>query len=284
MFDDSARRRILLAMLIESLCVVLAASVPLAQGGAKHKLADVKPKFEELAAKDDRSACLELWKENPELVLRTIDADLEGSLKVIESSKEPDMKKVAAMHARATWGAQIATEATGNPIVLDYAASFVGWNKEQQSLFRAGQAVYKRAMDAYQKGDFKTALEAGRETVDRASALGDWWGTAMGYEATGLALQSSGDFENALVAYGHARVLNHDLGLTSSEYSNLRAMIDMCYATERWTRGLQALNQALDMVRKTGNKEAETEFVERRAKFEAKGGVNGTPDVRKPGK
>jgi len=273
-------------MFIASLAVVLApVSIPVAQNGAKHKLADVKARFEDLAAKDDRAACLELWKENPELVLRTIDADLEGSLKVIESSKEPDMKKVAAMHARAIWGAQLASEATANPIVLDYAASFVGWNKDQQSLFRAGQAIYKRAMDAYQKGDFKTSLEAGRECVDRASALGDWWGAAMGYEAMGLSMQSSSDFDNALVAYSRARLLNHDLGLATSEYNNLRAMIDMCYTTERWTRGSQAINQALDMARKQGNKDSETEFVERRAKFEAKGNVNGTPDApRKAGK
>lgn len=236
----------------------------------KSKRSEIKAKFEELYTKKDRAGCLALWKENPEFVLPTIDADLEGSLRVYEGGGEPDMKKIDALHKRALWGAEIAVEATGHPILLDYASSFVGWNKDQRSLFRAGQAVYKKSVDAAAKGDHKMALEAGRECVDRASALGDWWGAAMGYEATGQAQQALSDFDNALVAFSRARILNHDLGLTSDEYTNLRSMIDMCYAVERWQRGLAALNQALETARKAGNKEALVEFLQRRATFEEK--------------
>jgi tetratricopeptide (TPR) repeat protein len=243
---------------------------PSKPSSAKSKLADVKSKFEELHQKDDRAGCLALWKEHPEYVLRAIDADLEGSMRVYESSNEPDMAKIQALHKRALWGAEIAVEATGHPIILDYASSFVGWNKDQRSLFRAGQAVYKKAVDAAQKGDHKTALEAGRECVDRASALGDWWGAAMGYEASGDALQSTSDFDNALVAFSRARILNHDLGLVSSEYSNLRSMIDVCNVLDRWQRGLAAVDEALDMARKADNKDGLIELLQRRASFQEK--------------
>jgi hypothetical protein len=246
---------------------------------SKSKLAEVKAKFEELHQKNDRAGCLALWKEHPDLVLRTIDADLEGSLRVYESSNEPDVAKIESMHKRALWGAEIAAEVTGHPIVLDYASSFVGWNKDQRSLFRAGQAVYKKSVDAAQKGDHKSALEAARECVDRASALGDWWGTAMGYEASGDEMQSFSQFEQALVAFSHARILNHDLGLSSSEYSNLRSMIDMCNTLERWQRGLSAVDEALDMARKSENKDGMIELLQRRASFQEKLGDKAAADA-----
>jgi tetratricopeptide (TPR) repeat protein len=248
---------------------------------AKSKRAEIKTKFEELHAKNDRAGCLALWKENPDRVLQTIDADLEGSMRVFESSNEPDLKKIDALHKRALWGAEIAVEATGHPIFLDYASSFVGWNKEQRAQFRAGQAVYKKAVEAASKGDHKVALEAGRECVDRASALGDWWGAAMGYDAVGNALQSLTDFDNALVAFSRARVLNHDLGLAGDEYSNLRSMIDMCYTLERWSRGNACASQALVTARRLGDKDAIVELLKRRASFEDRLGDKAAAEATK---
>jgi tetratricopeptide (TPR) repeat protein len=254
---------------------------PSKPSSAKSKFTDIKSRFEELSAKNDRAGCLALWKENPEYVLRTIDADLEGSMRVYESSSEPDTKKIDAMHKRALWGAEIAAEASGHPIVLDYTSSFIGWNKDQRALFRAGQAVYKKAEDAAQKGDHKAALEAGRECTDRASALGDWWGAAMGYEAAGDALQSLSEFEQALVAFSRARILNHDLGLTSSEYSNLRSMIDMCNVLERWSRGFEATQQALEIARKVNSKDGVVELLKRRASFEDRLGDKAAAEATK---
>jgi tetratricopeptide (TPR) repeat protein len=256
-----------------------AAPVAAKPAAGKSKRAEIRAKFEELFTKDDRAGCLALWKENPGYVLPTIDADLEGSLRVYETAVEPDMKEIGRMHKRALWGAEIAAEASGHPIILDYAASFVGWDKEQRSLFRAGQAVYKKSVDAAAKGNHQMALEAGRECVDRASNLGDWWGAAMGYEALGTAMQALSDFENALVAYSRARILNHDLGLASDEYTNLRSMIDMCYTLERWSRGLEALNQALATARKMDSKEAVVEFLKRRAVFQEKLGDKAGADA-----
>lgn len=234
------------------------------------KFEEAKAKFEGCFDKDDRTGCAALWKSHPHFVLRVIDADLEGSMKIRESSEKPDEAKIASMHKRALWGARIAREATGHPMIADYASSFVGWNEKERRQFREGQAVYQRAAGQISAGNFADALEAGRETVQRALPLGDWWGAAMGYEAMGEASQKASEFEDALNHFSHARVINHDLGLLGDEYGDLRAMIDLCQTLERWPRGVEAITDAQALAEKLGDANGQKELAERRKAFEAK--------------
>jgi tetratricopeptide (TPR) repeat protein len=199
----------------------------------------VTAKYHALFETQDAAGMRELWSENEGLVLQTIDADLEGSLSKWEGAKEaPPTAEIEALHARALFGARCASEALSRPIFLDYASSFVGWNDEQKLDFRAGQAVYGRAMQELRDDNAEVALEAARETVLRALPLGDWWGTAMGHGAEGMALQAMGELEDALSAYSRARLLNSDLGLQFSEYRNLQGMLSCLRSLERWQRAL----------------------------------------------
>lgn len=229
---------------------------------------EAKTKFEGFFEKQDRAGCSALWKSYPHYVLRVIDADLEGSLMLRESSEKPDEKRIAQLHERALWGARIAREATGHPLIADYAASFVGWNEQQRRQFRNGQAVYQRAAGALSVGNVKDALEAGRETVERALPLGDWWGTAMGYGAMGEASRKGSEFEDALNHFSHARLIHHDLGLLEDELGNLRAMIELCNTLERWQRGLEAIHDAQAIAEFLGDAGAAQELAERRKTFE----------------
>lgn len=230
--------------------------------------AEVRAQFESLHEKGDRAGCVALWRENEGLVLPVIDADLEGSLKILESAARPDMSRIAKMRERAVWGARCAEEATGHPILVDYASSFIGWTAEQTASFRAGQAAYHQAGEAEKNGEHRVALEAATQCLELAAGLGDWWGAAMGYEMQGRAYQRLAQLDDALRAYSQARLLDHDLGLIEDEYGNARSMVDMCYALERSPRGLQVATQALALARQLHDDAGAKELAEKKATFE----------------
>lgn len=212
---------------------------PAPQPALQDRREAVTAKYHALFEAQDAAGMRELWSENEGLALQTIDADLEGSLSKWEGAKDaPPTEEIEALHARALFGARCASEALSRPIFLDYASSFVGWNDEQKLDFRAGQSVYGRAMQELRDENHEVALEAARETVLRALPLGDWWGTAMGHGAEGMALQAMGELEDALCAYSRARLLNADLGLQFSEYRNLQGMLSCLRSLERWQRAL----------------------------------------------
>ncbi|HZM00175.1 MAG TPA: hypothetical protein VFD43_07990 [Planctomycetota bacterium] len=187
---------------------------------------EVAASYRKLADAQDEAGLAKLWREHPDLVLVTIDADLEGSLALRERSRNPDESAIAAMHARALRGARAAVAAGLHPILADYAAAFTGWDATQQKQFRAGQAAFGKAHAAAKDGRHDEALAAANECVALAEPLGDWWGTAMGFSVTGDALSALGRHDEALVALGRARALHHDLGLSGAEYGNLRAMVE----------------------------------------------------------
>lgn len=210
---------------------------------------EVRKQFVQLATAKDHDGCLALWRANPTLVLGTIDADLEGSLKARESAKEPDLKKIEEMQTRALWGAEIAFEATGHPILRDYASSFVGWSEEERKSFRAGQAAYGKAMTALEEKDIEAALGAGLECLKFAGPLGDWWGTAMGWQAVAAAQKELKNHEKALESAALARLIYHDLGLAGDEYEMLGVMIGECQALRRWSRARASADRALELAK-----------------------------------
>lgn len=233
--------------------VSAAAPVPFIQGGK-----EVRAKFVEFAGKKDHDGLLALWRANPGAVLGTIDADLEGSLKVREKAKdkEPDMAKIAEMHARALWGARIAFEASGDPMILDYASSFVGWNAAQRKQFREGQAASGRAGQALGKKDGAAALAAGTECLEKAMTLGDWWGSAMGLDGICAAQRVLGQNEKALEAAAQAAAIYHSLGLAGDELGASMAMAELCQTLDRPARAQVACDRALALAKAMKNDEA----------------------------
>jgi len=224
-------------MLLASL--LLTAAPVAALPAPQDRRAGVTASYHELAAAKDAEGLGELWKDNVGLVLQVIDADLEGSLSLWEAAKDsPPTEEIAKLHERALFGAYAASDALGQPIFADYASSFVGWDDEQKLAFRAGQAVFGRAAQELRDGDKAVAITAGQETIERAIALGDWWGAAMGYAVKGEALRAEGEHEDALSSLAMARQINHALGLQSSELRNVRSMLAAARALERHPRAL----------------------------------------------
>ncbi|MCB9913626.1 MAG: hypothetical protein H6828_00590 [Planctomycetes bacterium] len=247
-------------MLLSALLLALAPNASTAAPPApapvavQDRRAEVRDAYHELAAAGDEAGLRALWGANPALVLQTIDADLEGSLAKWEAAPDaPPTDEIAALHARALFGARCATLELGRPIFVDYASSFVGWNDEEKLDFRTGQKVYGRAMEELEAGNLDVALEAAKETVLRAAPLGDWWGTAMGYGAQGQVLQMQGELADALTAWSHARLLNADLGLQYAEYRSLLGMLGCLRGLERWQRGLAVADAAIAYAKGYGD-------------------------------
>ncbi len=233
--------------------LLLAPLVLLCAPSALHAQAEesIEARYHAAAAAGDEAALVALWRAHPDAVLGTIDADLEGSLALREEAEaagQPaDESAIAPLHARALFGARAAQLATGHPIFVDYVASFVGWDAEQRRSFRAGQAAFGEARAALKDGRHEEALAAGRRCSERAAALGDWWGTAMGLTAQGQALAGLGRHEEAVVALSKARILHHDLGLTGSEYGNLLGLVAALEQVGSAARLAAAATQAIEL-------------------------------------
>lgn len=210
--------------------------------------------YHEAFEKQDEAALEELWIEHPGRVLSTIDSDLEGSLSIWEKSPEkPDADAIADLHARAMWGARIASIASSRSIFHDYAASFVGWNNDQKRSFRAGQRAHSVARKALANKDAKAGLNAARECRGLAIALGDWWGTAMGYAAEGDAEHGLGQHAEGLIASSQARLIYQQLGLAGSEYRCLLSMVAQLQEMKRPLRLRVTLTQAIELAGVVGD-------------------------------
>jgi hypothetical protein len=214
---------------------------------------EVTDAYHAAAAAEDLDALVTLWRSNRSAVLITIDADLEQSLSLQDASGAPDEAAIAALHARALFGARAATEATGHPIFLDYATAFTSWNAEQRKQFREGQGAFRRASAAAKAGDLAAAEQAARQCIELAEPLGDWWGTAMGHTALGRAQLGQGEAGAALVSLSRARMIHHDLGLDGPEYGNLLGLIDVCEALGAQARGREAFRAAIALGRALGD-------------------------------
>ena len=250
-------------MFLTSLLLTLAPAVtPMVDSKA------VRKQFVELAGKQDHDACLALWRANPGAVLGTIDADLEGSLKVREKAGEPDLQKINELLTRAMWGAQIAAEASGHPMILDYAASFVGWNDAERKRFRGGQAAFGRALKALDAKEADKALAAGEECLSLARPLGDWWGTAMGFDAIAAAQEALGQHEKALEAASVARTIYHDLGLEGDEYSALQSMTSMCQKLGRIARAKVSCDAAIALAKRLKDDDGQKRLEQKRVELD----------------
>lgn len=235
----------------------LAVLVPVLFPSTPAPAADVRARYLELAAKGDGDACRELWRKERGSILPVIDADLEGSLKVREEAAgraltPDDERKIQDMQRRALWGANQAA-AVGHPFVLDYAASFVGWDEEQRSNFRAGQRAYSEARSALKKGDHAAALTAARRCRELAAPLGDWWGAQMGWEAEARALESSGAKEEALAAWSRVRMVATTIALAGDEYEATAKVAELAAGLGRTERARAAAQAAIALAKALGD-------------------------------
>lgn len=208
----------------------------------------VRARYEALDAARDHAGLVALWKENPGRVLVTIDHDLESGLALHEKGGEP--AEVDALYARARRGAVAADEAWGRPIIGDYVAAFVGWTAEEKKQFRAGQAACRAARQALKEGEAEKSLTEARRCLDLARPLGDWWGTAMGWAAIGDAAFAAGHHEEAIVAYGAARLLYHDLALAGSAYRVELGLARALAAAGQHSRCLRTIEWVLPTAKK----------------------------------
>ena len=207
---------------------------------------------------------VQLWREQPYQALYVIDSYLEGSLKIVEG-EAPDEGKVMTMHQKALVGARAADKAFDTVIFADYASSFVGWTKPQQSQFRAGQRAFKDARVALKANDYAKALEHARGCIDAAKPLGDWWGTAMGYAVMGSAQKELGDFESALTSLSMARLINQQLRLAGAEMNCLVQMLTLSRKIGRLSRARAVCDRGATLAKRMGNQEREVWFLEKGA-------------------
>ncbi|MCC7014995.1 MAG: hypothetical protein IT454_20700 [Planctomycetes bacterium] len=218
-----------------------------------------REQFVALFAARDEQGCAALWRAHPREVLYTIDEDLEGALATWEKSPEtPDAKAIAEHHARALWGARIASEVSGHPIFLDYASAFAGQSKEQKQHFRAGQRAHGESRKALKAKDFASAESKARECIEHAAPLGDWWGHAMGLSALGAALVAKGEHASAVAPLGEAALIYRDLQLAGDEYNALRALGQALVAAGAKQRAEVVMRRALVLAAELGDAQGKT--------------------------
>jgi len=219
--------------------------------------AEPRERYVELATKGDAAGCQALWREARGAILPVIDADLEGSLKIREDAAgraltAEEEKKIESLHQRALWGGRQAAE-VGHPFVFDYASSFVGWDEEQRSSFRAGQRAYAEARGALKKGDHAGAMTAAKRCRELAAPLGDWWGAQMGWEAEARALEASGAKEEALAAWSRVRMVATTISLTGDEYEATTRVAHLAAELGRVERARAAAQAAIALAKELGD-------------------------------
>lgn len=268
-------------MLLSTLLVLLAAtpaphaaSTPrgLQDAPAPDRRVVVRDRYRALAEARDEAGLVDLWRTHEDLILVTIDADLEAGLAVWEEAPEdPDQERIDALHGRALFGARAASRATGRAIFHDYAASFAGWDAEQRAALRIEQRIYQRALGELTKPEIDpSGAESivAREVWERALVLGDWWGVAMGFEVEGRAHLRGGRHKDALVAFSQARLYFDQLGLVDSELEVLRHLVRLTEALGTWERSRALAADALALARARGRTEHLRELLQGRARAE----------------
>jgi tetratricopeptide (TPR) repeat protein len=247
--------RTLLTVALPALLCVTFASTPPAQ-----EMAALQKTFEELDAKQDAAGLREFWRKHPGTALYVIDSYLEGSMKLLE--KKGEANKIAAMQQLGLRGAKSADEALGKRIFSDYAASFIGWDEAQRKRFRGGQKAYGESGKALKKGDGEAALKHGKECLELARPLGDWWGTGMGYTAVAEAQEKLGKLEEAVEAHAQAWLIHGQLGLSGDEYGNVAAMARLLAQLGRKERARVCVAAALELATTLGDTEGKPKLEE----------------------
>ena len=213
-----------------------------------------KERYVELSTAGNHAGLVALWKQLPDKVIPVIDSDLERSLAIWEKDGEAKRAEIDALIARAIAGAHAAVDATGRRRVLDYVTSFAGWTAAEKKDFRAGQKAFGAASKALKEKEFDTALEQGRRCLALAEPLGDWWGTAMGLQAEGMALAGLGRKAKAVTALSRARLIYRELGLTSSALRIEASLAAILIELDRQPRAKAMIHDGLATAKRLDKK------------------------------
>ena len=79
----------------------------------------------------------------------------------------------------------------------------------------------------------------------------------MGMSAEARALTMLDKHEEALAQASQARLIYGQLGLTGNEYGNVKSMVAALLKLERWPRALVAVDDALALAKRLGDREGE---------------------------
>ncbi|MCA8962471.1 MAG: hypothetical protein KDC38_18225 [Planctomycetes bacterium] len=239
----------------------------------------LQTEFEKLDQAGESAKVVELFRRTGDGVMGLIDSYLEGSLSAWEkatadggSVDDATREQIAAMHARALRGARAAAEAFHSPDIVDYAASFVGWNDDQKVRFRNGQRACGAAGRALREKDFEKAMEHAHQGLEYAWGLGDWWGTAMALSRMGRAYEGLGKPEEALRSLSSARIFFHGLALYSSAYQLDVAMLPLMIQLDRIPRAEETIARALAASDGYNDPRSRVRILEQRAVLEEKRG------------
>ncbi|HEV8113037.1 MAG TPA: hypothetical protein VGR31_09700 [Planctomycetota bacterium] len=235
--------------------------------------AAVSTRFRALFDKNDREGCAALWREKPALALATIEEQLDLATGLRAKVKGGDTTEIVAHERRASWGAAIARDALDAPLIADLAAARIGWTERERGFSNDQHAIHERAKAFLEKGENRQGLEAAQEAAVRALELGDWHAAAIAYETWATGEQALSSFDDALVAWNQARVLYRELRLADREIVCLRGALDVCFASERASRGREIASQAAVAAKAMGDRKSAAEFLGRRAGFEEKLGL-----------
>lgn len=250
------------------LTLLLACPLLLQDAAPADPRANVREAYHAAWEARDAEALAATWREHPDLVLTTFDADLEAGLAAWEKRGEGHEARTAELFTRAAWGAEVAADALDRPILGDYANAFRGWTDEERKRFRRGQAAFGEARKALSAGDFDEGLARARECHGLAVALGDWWGTAMGLGLEGSALGRKGEHAEAAAAFSRARLLNHQLGLVSSEYRALHGLAGALHAAGAHRRAHRACADGIALATTLGDAEGRRKLLGLRLEVE----------------
>lgn len=237
-----------LTLAVFSLAMTLSAS-PISAND-EPKPPSPKERYIALSAARNHDGLVALWKELPDKVIPVIDSDLEQSLGIWENHGEKKRAEIDALITRAIAGAHAAVEATGRRRVLDYVTSFAGWTAVEKKEFRSGQGAFGEASKALKASKYDTALEQGRRCRALAEPLGDWWGTAMGLQAEGMALAGLGRQAEAVTALSRARLIYRELGLTSSALRIEASLAALLIELDRQPRAEAMIRDGLATARR----------------------------------
>ncbi|HUR27361.1 MAG TPA: hypothetical protein VM509_04190 [Planctomycetota bacterium] len=240
--------------------LLLSSSLPFARESAPQE--DVRARFEALDDQHDEAALVQLWKDHPGETLGTIDSYLEGSLKKLERDPKVAPAELAAMRARAVRGAKAADIAFGTAIFSDYAAAFASWKPEEQKRFRAGQSLFREALQALKKNDARACVDKARASLELALPLGDWWGSAMAWNAMARGEAASNEPAKALEHALQARLVDHDLRLLDSEADDLALAAAAASALDAHGRALSLARAGATLAHELADRDAETKFLE----------------------
>lgn len=202
-----------------------------------------------LLASGDTTIIAQRFKRHPGEVLPFIDEYLEGGLAMIEKAPAD---AAAAQRALDSWRrgikyAEIANQAFGEVVFVEYAAAFAGWTPQEQLRFREAQKEFRESRQK-SKDSPADAIAGYRRSLAIADGLGDYWGVAMNQLAIAQASKELGRMQEGHDAALKAMELFGRLQLRPSYIKSLLTCAELRQALQYPDNGVGQYRMALQML------------------------------------